>query len=95
MGRLIPRIVFLCCIESVLESVLFCARQIAVEGGARWTKRIVLSGILPLMLGLVYFSLIVLFFGQTEGALLKGYTALSIAALKDHLELVKYFTVSV
>ena len=30
------------------------------------------------------------FFGQTEGALLKGYTPLTIAAYKDHLELVKY-----
>jgi ankyrin repeat protein len=30
------------------------------------------------------------FFAQTEGALLKGYTPLTIAALKDHLELVKY-----
>ena len=30
------------------------------------------------------------FFGQTEGVLLKGYTPLSIAALKDNLELVKY-----
>ena len=30
------------------------------------------------------------FFGQTEGALLKGYTPLTIAAYKDNLELVKY-----
>lgn len=30
------------------------------------------------------------FFGQTEGALLTGYCALTIAAMKDNLELVKY-----
>jgi len=30
------------------------------------------------------------FFAQTEGALLKGYTPITIAAYKDHLDLVKY-----
>lgn len=30
------------------------------------------------------------FFAQTEGTLLKGYTPLTIAALKDHYDLVKY-----
>ena len=30
------------------------------------------------------------FFGQTEGAALKGYTPLTIAAYSDHLEMVKY-----
>jgi Domain of unknown function (DUF4281) len=33
----------------------------------RFTKIIILSGILPLMLGLVYLTLIVLFFGEGEG----------------------------
>ena len=35
----------------------------------RWvvTKRVVLSGIYPLLLGLVYLALIVLFFGEAEG----------------------------
>ena len=33
----------------------------------RWTKTIVLTGILPLMLGLVYLTLIILFFGEGEG----------------------------
>ena len=33
----------------------------------RWTRRIVLSGLYPLILGLVYLSLIVFFFGQSEG----------------------------
>jgi hypothetical protein len=33
----------------------------------RWTKTIVLSGILPLLLGLVYLTLISLFFGEGEG----------------------------
>jgi len=33
----------------------------------RWTKTIVLSGILPLMLGLVYLTIITLFFGEGEG----------------------------
>ena len=33
----------------------------------RWTKTIILSGILPLLLGLVYLTLIVLFFGEGEG----------------------------
>jgi hypothetical protein len=33
----------------------------------RWTKTIVLTGILPLLLGLVYLTLIVLFFGEGEG----------------------------
>lgn len=35
----------------------------------RWvvTKRLVLSGIYPLLLGLVYLALIVLFFGEAEG----------------------------
>jgi hypothetical protein len=33
----------------------------------RWTKTIILSGIFPLLLGLVYVVLIVLFFGKDEG----------------------------
>jgi hypothetical protein len=33
----------------------------------RFTKMIILSGILPLMLGLVYLTLIILFFGEGEG----------------------------
>ena len=33
----------------------------------RWTKTIVVSGIFPLLLGLVYVVLIVLFFGKDEG----------------------------
>jgi hypothetical protein len=33
----------------------------------RWTKTIILSGILPLLLGSVYVVLIVLFFGEGEG----------------------------
>ncbi len=33
----------------------------------KWTRRIVLSGLYPLILGLVYLSLIVFFFGQSEG----------------------------
>jgi hypothetical protein len=33
----------------------------------RFTKIIILSGILPLMLGLVYLTLIILFFGEGEG----------------------------
>lgn len=33
----------------------------------RWTKTIILTGILPLLLGLVYLTLIVLFFGEGEG----------------------------
>jgi hypothetical protein len=33
----------------------------------RWTKTIVLTGVLPIMLGLVYLTLIVLFFGEGEG----------------------------
>jgi hypothetical protein len=33
----------------------------------RWTKTIVLTGILPLLLGLVYLTLIILFFGEGEG----------------------------
>ena len=32
-----------------------------------WTRKIVLSGVLPLLLGLVYFTLIVAFFGKSEG----------------------------
>ena len=34
----------------------------------RWTKTIVLTGILPLLLGLVYFTLIILFLGEGEGS---------------------------
>ena len=33
----------------------------------KWTRRIVLSGLYPLILGLVYLLLIVFFFGQSEG----------------------------
>ena len=33
----------------------------------KWTKKVVLSGALPLALGLVYLSLIVIFFGKSEG----------------------------
>ncbi len=33
----------------------------------RWTKTIILSGILPILLGLVYLTLIILFFGEGEG----------------------------
>jgi Domain of unknown function (DUF4281) len=33
----------------------------------KYTKLIVLQGILPLMLGLVYLTLIILFFGKSEG----------------------------
>jgi Domain of unknown function (DUF4281) len=33
----------------------------------RWTKTIVLTGVLPIMLGLVYLTLILLFFGEGEG----------------------------
>jgi hypothetical protein len=33
----------------------------------KWTKTIVISGIFSLLLGLVYFTLIVLFFGKQEG----------------------------
>lgn len=33
----------------------------------KWTQKLVLSGVLPLMLGLVYLSLIVIFFGKSEG----------------------------
>jgi hypothetical protein len=33
----------------------------------RWTKTIVVSGIFPLLLGIVYVVLIVLFFGKDEG----------------------------
>ncbi len=33
----------------------------------KWTKIIILQGVLPLMLGLVYLTLIVLFFGEGEG----------------------------
>ncbi len=33
----------------------------------KWTRLIVLSGLYPLLLGLVYLSLIVFFFGQSEG----------------------------
>jgi Domain of unknown function (DUF4281) len=33
----------------------------------KWTNTIVVSGILPLLLGLVYVTLIVLFFGEGEG----------------------------
>ncbi len=33
----------------------------------RWTKTIILTGILPLLLGIVYLTLIVLFFGEGEG----------------------------
>lgn len=33
----------------------------------RWTKTLVLSGILPLLLGIIYFTLIILFFGEGEG----------------------------
>ena len=32
-----------------------------------WTRKIVLSGLLPLLLGLVYITLIVAFFGKSEG----------------------------
>ncbi len=32
----------------------------------KWTKTIVISGIFSLLLGLVYFTLIVLFFGKQE-----------------------------
>jgi len=33
----------------------------------RWTKQIVLSGLLPLLLGLVYLALIAFYFGEAEG----------------------------
>jgi hypothetical protein len=33
----------------------------------RWTKRIILSAILPLLLGLVYLTLIALYFGEADG----------------------------
>jgi len=33
----------------------------------RWTKQIILSALLPLLLGLVYLTLIVLYFGEAEG----------------------------
>jgi len=33
----------------------------------KWTKRIVLQGVIPLLLGTVYLTLIVLFFGEGEG----------------------------
>mgnify|MGYP000093027203 CR=1 FL=1 len=33
----------------------------------RWTKTIVLSGLLPLLLGMVYLTLIIVFFGEGEG----------------------------
>jgi hypothetical protein len=33
----------------------------------RWTKTIILTGILPLLLGSIYLVLIVLFFGEGEG----------------------------
>lgn len=33
----------------------------------KWTRTIVLSGLYPLILGLAYLSLIVFFFGQSEG----------------------------
>ena len=33
----------------------------------KWTRIIVLSGLYPLLLGLVYLSLIVFFFGESEG----------------------------
>jgi Domain of unknown function (DUF4281) len=32
-----------------------------------WTRKLVLSGLFPLVLGLVYLSLIVIFFGESEG----------------------------
>jgi hypothetical protein len=33
----------------------------------RWTKTIIISGVLPILLGLVYLTLIILFFGEGEG----------------------------
>ena len=33
----------------------------------RWTKQIILTGLLPLLLGLVYLALIVFYFGEAEG----------------------------
>ena len=33
----------------------------------RWTKQIILSALLPLLLGLVYLTLIVVYFGEAEG----------------------------
>ncbi len=33
-----------------------------------WTRRIVISGLIPLLLGSVYLVLIVLYFGNTEGS---------------------------
>lgn len=33
----------------------------------KWTQRIVLSGLIPLLLGSVYLTLIVLYFGDAEG----------------------------
>ncbi|MBY0436428.1 MAG: DUF4281 domain-containing protein [Cyclobacteriaceae bacterium] len=39
----------------------------AVAPRWKWTKKIVLSGLLPLVLGLVYLMLIVVFFGKSEG----------------------------
>ena len=33
----------------------------------KWTKKIVLSGLFPLVLGLVYLTLIAVFFGKSEG----------------------------
>ncbi len=43
-----------------------------------WTRKIVLSGLLPLILGLVYLFLIVIYFGESEGnfSSLEGVAAL-------------------
>ena len=33
----------------------------------KWTRKIILSGMLPLLLGLVYLTIIALYFGESEG----------------------------
>lgn len=33
----------------------------------KWTKTVIISGVLPLLFGIVYASLIILFFGKDEG----------------------------
>ena len=40
---------------------------LAVAPRWRWTQKLVISGIVPLALSLVYLVLIVLFFGRSEG----------------------------
>jgi hypothetical protein len=33
----------------------------------KWTNKLVLSGVLPLLLGVIYLTLIIVFFGKSEG----------------------------